>query len=343
MKKNRTMRVGAILLALVLITCCIVSSTLAKYIAGESGYDEARVALFNFGANGIADVDVFNDSMYYDEEVYASDPNDNVGFNGDNIIAPGTCGHFTFDIWGIAEVDTFVNFTIKETQSYSQEDQEDVPLVYFLSGRVGTDGTDVPLAFYTDYDGFLEEGKTYYLAFGDEADNNAAEIGLPDAVGVALPNTVGQRQEGATTSDLDENQYDPEGACNIYAVEFAGTLADYAAAISGLVKAGTYIDFSFANNWFWAYEEYKLVDGVFELDTDRDGKYGVYGEKANPLQDEATIERGFSSTYGDTELGMAAASSATDDADGSADLAAYVNAEAPKVNFFIEVEFVQVD
>lgn len=341
MKKNRTMRVGAILLALVLITCCIVSSTLAKYISGESGYDEARVALFNFGSNGIADVDVFNDSMYFDDEVYATN-GDNVGFNGDNIIAPGTCGHFNFDIWGIAEVDTYVNFTIEETQTYSQDDQEDVPMVYFLDGHVGTDGTYVAPAWYTDYDGFAV-GSTYYLALGDEADNAAAEIGLPAAVGVGLPNTVAQAQEGSTASDLDLNQYDPEGACNIYAIEIAGTLADYAKAISGLVEAGTYVNFDFAFNWFWAYEEYILDGNDFVLDTNRDGKFGDYGEKDNPLQGDLSSTPGFSSTYGDTELGMAAASSATDDADGSADLADYVSEDAPKVNIYIEVEFVQVD
>ena len=46
MKKNWTMRVALLIVALTLITSCFVGGTFAKYVTGASYEDTARVAKF---------------------------------------------------------------------------------------------------------------------------------------------------------------------------------------------------------------------------------------------------------------------------------------------------------
>ena len=53
MKKTRTMRMAAVLFALVLITSCFVGNTFAKYVASGEATDTARVA--KFGVTIVAD------------------------------------------------------------------------------------------------------------------------------------------------------------------------------------------------------------------------------------------------------------------------------------------------
>lgn len=85
MRKNRTLRVASLLLALTLITSCFVGSTFAKYTTSTTGKDSARVA--HWGWNNPATIDItglFNHA--YDQNV-----------NSDtDIIAPGTKNSATF-------------------------------------------------------------------------------------------------------------------------------------------------------------------------------------------------------------------------------------------------------
>lgn len=167
MKKNSTMRVAALLLALTLMTSCFVGGTFAKYTTGNDGFDEARVA--KFGVTVEIDDTMFSDAYQdvlgdvtwttgensMDITVQAKD-------QGDKVVAPGTKGSLAgFTVAGTPEVDVEVTYTATLTltgwfldanndgiQDPGEEDY--CPLIitvnstpyYVGMGTVTIDGTD---------------------------------------------------------------------------------------------------------------------------------------------------------------------------------------------------------
>lgn len=87
MKKNRTMRAAALLLALTLMTSCFVGGTFAKYTSSATGEDSARVAYWGFGDTSTLNLG----------GLFSTDYTDVKSKNGDDVIAPGTKGSATFD------------------------------------------------------------------------------------------------------------------------------------------------------------------------------------------------------------------------------------------------------
>ena len=102
MKKNRTMRVAVLLLALTLITSCFVGGTFAKYTTGDSAADNARVA--KWGVEVVADGSDFFKNEYKNPAESAI----TVHAASDDLVAPGTSGQTTFSISGTPEVATQV-------------------------------------------------------------------------------------------------------------------------------------------------------------------------------------------------------------------------------------------
>lgn len=117
MKKMKSMRVAAVLLALVMITSCFVGNTFAKYTTAGEGKANARVAKFGVVIN--ADP----------SEVFKTDYNKKDGstFTGtysvsaetptsgtrSYVVAPGTTGDaMNFSISGTPEVAVHVDFTV---------------------------------------------------------------------------------------------------------------------------------------------------------------------------------------------------------------------------------------
>lgn len=134
MKKNFTMRTAAIVLALILATACLVSGTFAKYVTVVSGTDTARVAFFKFGADQLDEGttksfnlwDTVNDADVHGET-------GNIGTDDTKIIAPGTSGYLDLGLWGMAEVDTWVDYEIALTNT------NNVPLVFEWDGKYYSD------------------------------------------------------------------------------------------------------------------------------------------------------------------------------------------------------------
>ena len=83
MKNNKSMKLTALLLALVLVTSCFVGGTFARYVTSTSSEDSARVAVWGINADEVT-MDLFDAEYELDGTVVARS-ND-----GDNIIAPGT-------------------------------------------------------------------------------------------------------------------------------------------------------------------------------------------------------------------------------------------------------------
>ena len=119
MKKNRTMRVAVLMLALTLLTCCFVGSTFAKYTSSaDSTVDTARVAKWAFDIDG-TDI-VATNTFTFDLFTTVCDVDANTGkviLGTDNalvqdtdiddsevIIAPGCGGYVTVVLTNASEV-----------------------------------------------------------------------------------------------------------------------------------------------------------------------------------------------------------------------------------------------
>lgn len=102
MKKNKFMRIAAVLLILCLATTCAISSTFAKYTTSDSATDSARVAKWGVTVEVTGD-DAF--ATEYTNDV-ASSSNANAEVKSTvNVVAPGTNGTLgTVSIAGTPEV-----------------------------------------------------------------------------------------------------------------------------------------------------------------------------------------------------------------------------------------------
>lgn len=97
MKKNRTLRVSALLLALTLITTCFVGGTFAKYITSNSGSDTARVA--KWGVTITPNGDLFSKTYAKTDSTYTLTTTSVVSTT-DKVVAPGTAGNLVQVVLG---------------------------------------------------------------------------------------------------------------------------------------------------------------------------------------------------------------------------------------------------
>ena len=112
MKKNRMMRLAAVLLVCVLMTTSVISGTFAKYTTQDSASDTARVA--KWGVDVLVSGNLFgahynpNSAAEAKDVIVAATANsvDNGSTDGKNIVAPGTKNSkgFTVKLTGTPEV-----------------------------------------------------------------------------------------------------------------------------------------------------------------------------------------------------------------------------------------------
>ena len=112
-RKNHTLKLAGILLALVLVTSCFVGGTFAKYVTSGTGKDTARVA--KFGVTVTANGTMFAKEYDTDtENVKATIPKS--VFSTDKVIAPGTKGDMvSMTLAGTPEVAVNVKYTATVT------------------------------------------------------------------------------------------------------------------------------------------------------------------------------------------------------------------------------------
>lgn len=138
MRKNRAMRVAALLLALTLITSCFVGSTFAKYTTSANGFDNARVAYWGFNDDGVIEL----------TNLFSTNYTDAVSSGEDDIIAPGTSGSATFTFAytnngtkTAPEVDYKITVTTTGSEC-AQDIKKNTSIVWYLDGqKAGSDGT----------------------------------------------------------------------------------------------------------------------------------------------------------------------------------------------------------
>lgn len=195
MKKNRFIKIAAVVFTLCLITTCGISSTLAKYTTGGTVTDSARVA--KFGVH----LTMEGDTAFSNE--YATDDADYSGSlsvksdDDANVVAPGTSGSSRFAITGTPEVavEVTIDLTINDyvflasrydyldpTTDLIANDQfvlteEYNPVIFTLRQVKDANGAvDVFL-----YSGTLQQVQAYLVGFNASADNEYSKNAVLDS------------------------------------------------------------------------------------------------------------------------------------------------------------------
>lgn len=133
MKKNKTLRLLAITLLLVMIALILVSGTYAKYTSKASGEATARVAKWNFtvGDTKIQTADTFTFDLFetVNDTKDSQTETDVTAANGkDQIIAPGTEGSFDIVLKNESEVSAKYGIT------YTVTNTSNIPVEYSVDG-----------------------------------------------------------------------------------------------------------------------------------------------------------------------------------------------------------------
>lgn len=142
MKKNRTLRVSALLLALTLITTCFVGGTFAKYTTSAGDDVTARVANWGFEKTNEIVLDNLFSATYLKKD--STDKNSVASSDGKLVVAPGTEGSvkfkFAYDESAKTAPEVAYTFTVDTTGSNCAI--PDGVLVWSLDGvQCGTSGT----------------------------------------------------------------------------------------------------------------------------------------------------------------------------------------------------------
>lgn len=156
MKKNRTMRVAALLLALTLMTSCFVGGTFAKYTSSDNGSDMARVA--KWGVEVAIDATMFADA-YKDEAVTwtenetSTDITVQADTKNTKVVAPGTEGDLAgFTVTGTPEVDVEVVYTAELTlENWEINGDEYCPIIFTVNSVDYYIGMNTVTVGGTDY------------------------------------------------------------------------------------------------------------------------------------------------------------------------------------------------
>lgn len=179
MKKNRTMRAAALLLALTLITSCFVGGTFAKYVSEYTGTDTATVAKWAFEINDAPMTNTFTFNLF-ETVADVGGTTDDANVKDGKLIAPGTSGKFDIKLENLSDVDAEYKMDFE-----AYETNGNIPILYSLTGEVGTWKSDInqlDFDFAANADLVYNSGtatKTVYWKwdFGDsDAVNDAVNV-----------------------------------------------------------------------------------------------------------------------------------------------------------------------
>lgn len=159
MKKNHAARLGALALALTLVSTCLMGGTLAKYTTTVEASAKATVAKWDFGKTTVTDLgDLF---------IHGNSGVITPAKNAPGILAPGTEGEKNFTIVGVSDVtyDLTVTAECSYTGKWECDDKNAkyYPIMFQLTTGDGSvnDGEWVNLEGLKDkLDGLSEKGVT---------------------------------------------------------------------------------------------------------------------------------------------------------------------------------------
>ncbi len=139
MKKNRTMRVATLLLALTLITSCFVGGTFAKYTSSANATSTATVAKWSIKVNG-TEIAVTGNEPTVEINLFNTIYDTNGGAEEKDVapgkIAPGTKGSFALAVTNESEVNAVYSL------SFEIANTSNIPLQFSTDGQNWKDSID---------------------------------------------------------------------------------------------------------------------------------------------------------------------------------------------------------
>ena len=187
MKKNKAMRLAAILLVCVLATTCVVGGTFAKYTSTATGSGSATVAKWAFKANDTAidltSAKTFTFNLF--NTIKDSNGTDAETDVSANKIAPGTSGSFALKLTNASEVTA--TYAIAFTG-----DLKSVPLQFSTDGSTWkTSLSDIDVAATNIAIGADATVTVYWKwAFSTGDTGDAADTALGTAASPAQPSVT---------------------------------------------------------------------------------------------------------------------------------------------------------
>ena len=193
MSKNKTMRLGAVLLVLALLTSAIIGGTLAKYTASTDSSDTARIAVWGFDEETKIEIENLLFATSY------TDPADEkTTVDADvNVIAPGTEGEVEVNFLAKDGVTPEVAYEITfstEGSEAAEDIQNNKNIVWSLDGTAYDSWED----FLAAIEDLSEEVEPNHLPANDGKhivswewlfeDANADQIDASDEVDTAAGN-----------------------------------------------------------------------------------------------------------------------------------------------------------
>lgn len=103
-KNNKFFKVAAIMVILCLVTACVIGTTFAKYVTGDSTGDSAKVAKWG------VKISIDGDDLFVNE--YEKAPSSVTVKSTGDVVAPGTSGSARFSISGTPEVSATINVAL---------------------------------------------------------------------------------------------------------------------------------------------------------------------------------------------------------------------------------------
>lgn len=247
MKKNKMMRIAAVLLIVTLLSTCAISGTFAKYITVGEGEGSARVA--KWGIEISMEDNLFSNQYETDDADYEG-AYSVVSADGADVVAPGT------------KKDDAIVATIKGTPEVATRLYLDLDVAKDIVLEAGD---------YLDYTTGLDDTDTFTLAEdyypvkfdiafqGTIANHRNMNFKVSDILGFA--GYTGQFEDGASLTELkefiadNEGNYIPvSGNTNTFGVGFK----DGRMFVD--VPAGKTIDGTFTLSWNWAFEQEAMND-----------------------------------------------------------------------------------
>ena len=210
MKKNKSMRVASLLLALVLVTTCFVGATFAKYVSEASAEDTVVVAKWSFKVNG-TEIAVTGDAPELDFNLFDTIKDSDGTAESDvasGKIAPGTSGSFSFSVENSSEVTADYTIAFKQTQA-NMPSGYTAP-IKFYSDAACKNELQATEGVYTLQGGQLTSGssataQTVYWQWaystGAAADKIDTAIGIAAQTGSAVPSVTINTTVTATQVD----------------------------------------------------------------------------------------------------------------------------------------------
>ena len=188
MKKNRTMKVAALLLALTLMTSCFVGGTFAKYTSSQNVTATATVAKWDVTIEG-TQIAVTGEAPTISldlAETWTDYDGTAEKHVTEKLLAPGTKGSFNFVITNNSEVEAEYSITLSENIANLPAgfDEANFPVEYSLVGTAeATDWTKDITGLTIDGDlTFAEKENTITVywrwAFGATSSENAIDTAL---------------------------------------------------------------------------------------------------------------------------------------------------------------------